>query len=204
MISAPGFSLPAFPVWDSIYVCAQTCTWVYVCPWCVALMFICSIFPCGWERSVEKWKHHFLRHMIFFSFFLAVSGLVFTGCFICLIYVPCPDCCMSPACSSHMAVPHALMRCPISRNTNRVLRPSLWLYDVWTHKSFPETPDQGGSKPGKGPFCILERGVVFSHLTHSWAIYQKRGCKTEGTGTFFNLFVFFWFSVLFPGRKFYC
>lgn len=185
MISAPGFSISENP-----YMCTHTCTRAkaYVCLWRVALTFICSISPHGWEWSVGKWKHHFLRHMIFFSSFLAVSGLVFTGCFICLIYVPCPDCCMVPACSSHMAVPHALMRCPISRNTNRVLRPSLWLYDVWTHKSFPETPDPGRSKPDqpKGPFCILLRGFVFSHLTHSWAIYQKRVLQSWGDWNYFQ------------------
>lgn len=163
MISAPGFSISSVRL--HICVCVRACTrvCVYVCLWRVALTFICSIFPHGWERSVGKWKHHFLRHMIFFSSFLAVSGLVFTGCFICLIYVPCPDCCMGPACSSHMAVPHALMRCPISRNTNRVLRPSLWLYDVWTHKSFPETPDPGRSKPdqARGP-SVYFLGGLFS------------------------------------------
>lgn len=143
--------------------------------------------PRGWERSVGKWKHHFLRHMIFFFFFpplfLAVSGLVFTGCFICLIYVPCPDCCMGPACSSHMAVPHALMRCPISRNTNRVLRPSLWLYDVWTHKSFPETPDPGRSNPdqARGPSVYFWGGLFsVTWLTLEPYIKKKEVAKLRG------------------------
>lgn len=113
--------------------------------------------------------------MIFFLSFLAVSGLVFTGCFICLIYVPCPDCCMGPACSSHMAVPHALMRCPISRNTNWVLRPSLWLYDVWTHKSFPQIPDQDRSQPDQAMGCSTYFwGGLFSVTWVTLEQYIKR------------------------------
>ena len=184
MVFAPGFSVPVIPVWIPVEplcvcVCVRLHSSVFVCQRHVALTFICSIFPRGWERSFGKWKHHFLRHMIFFPSFQAVSGLVFTGCFICLIYVPCPDCCMGPACSGHMAIPHALMRCPISRNTNRVLRPSLWLYDVWTHKSFPQIPGlhRSNSDGARGPPVHFLRGFVFGHLTHSWAIYQKKKKK---------------------------
>ena len=138
-MSSPGFSICS--------VSANACgVYEHVYPRCVALTLICSIVPHGREVSLWKWKHHFLRLMIPPTPSLADSGLVFTGCFICLIYVPCPNCCMVPACSSHMAVQHALMRFPISRNTNCVFRPSLWLYDVWTHKSIPETTDLGRSK----------------------------------------------------------
>lgn len=138
---------------ETLYIYTCVCVRVCVCLWRVALTFICSIFPLRVRTVRRKVKTPLSQAYDFFSSFLAVSGLVFTGCFICLIYVPCPGCCMGPACSSHMAVPHALMRCPISRNTNRVLRPSLWLYDVWTHKSFPETPDPGRSNPdqARGP-----------------------------------------------------
>lgn len=134
--------------------------------------------------------------------FLAVSGLVFTGCFICLIYVPCPDCCMVPACSSHMAVLHALMRCPISRNTNKVLRPSLWLYDVWTHKSFPETPDPGRSKPdqARGPSVYFWGGF----FSVTWLTVESYIKKEVATLRGLTLFQPQWFSFLFPGKKFYC
>lgn len=167
-------------------MCASVHTGVCVWLWRVALTFICSIFPHGWERSFGKWKHHFLRHVIFFSSFLAVSGLVFTGCFICLIYVPCPDCCMGPACSSHMAIPHALMMCPISRNTNRVLRPSLWLYDVWTHKSFPETADLGRSKPDQdGALLYTFEGVCFQSPDSLLRNISKKSLQSWGDWNFF-------------------
>ena len=179
-----------YPVWDSAYVCvcavhAQWWLCVYdVLHW---RSFVQSS-PTGENGPSESENTTFSGIWFFFSSFLAVSGLVFTGCFICLIYVPCPDCCMGPACSSHMAVPHALMRCPISRNTNRVLRPSLWLYDVWTHKSFPETPDPGRSRPDqlRGP-SVYFWGGLFSVTWLTLEPYiKKRGCKTEGTGTFFQ------------------
>lgn len=143
-----------FSAWDSLCVCMHMYmgVLVFVSMTCCIDVHLFSLPPR--VRTVfRKVKTPLSQAYDFFFSFLAVSGLVFTGCFICLIYVPCPDCCMGPACSSHMAVPHALMRCPISRNTNRVLRPSLWLYDVWTHKSFPETPEPGRSKPNqaRGP-----------------------------------------------------
>jgi len=147
MISAPGCSVPVFPVWGSrLCLCVCICTPVVCVTVCVSVTccFDVHLFnlPPRVRTVRRKVKTPLSQAYDFFSSsFQAVSGLVFTGCFICLIYVPCPDCCMGPACSSHMVVPHALMRCPISRNTNRVLRPSLWLYDVWTHKSFPQIPD---------------------------------------------------------------
>lgn len=150
-----------------------------------------------------KWKHHFLRLMISPPFFLAVSGLDFTGCFICLIYVPCPDCYLVPACSSHMAVPHTLMRCPISRNTNRVLSPSLWLYDVWTHKSFPETSGQGRSKKdqARGP-SVYFRGSLFLVTWLTPDPYIKKEVESLRRLELFSNFSDS--SFLFMGRKFYC
>lgn len=204
VISAPGFSVPAFPVWDSIYVCVFTDVHTGAC-----VSMTCCIdvhlfnLPLRVRTVRRKVKTPLSQAYDFFSSFLAVSGLVFTGCFICLIYVPCPDCCMGPACSSHMAVPHALMRCPISRNTNRVLRPSLWLYDVWTHKSFPETPDQGRSKPdqARGP-SVYFRGGLFSVTWLTLEPYiKKEVAKLRGLELFSR---FLWFSLLFPGREFYC
>lgn len=151
-----------FPVRDSVcaYGRAPGCTRMCASMTCCIDVHLFNLPPR--VRTVRrKVKTPLSQASDFFSSFLAVSGLVFTGCFICLIYVPCPDCCMGPACSSHMAVPHALMRCPISRNTNRVLRPSLWLYDVWTHKSFPETADPGRSKPdqARGPSVYFWGGL---------------------------------------------
>lgn len=136
----------------------------------------------------QKVKTPLSQAQIFFSSFLSVSDLVFTGCFICLIYVPCPDCCSGPACSSHMAIPHALMRCPISWNTNRVLRPSLWLYDVWTHKSFPETPDPGGSKPdqARGP-SVYFWGGLFSVTWLTLETYIQKMLQSWGDWNFFQL-----------------
>lgn len=119
-----------------------------------------------WVRTASESENSTLSGIWFCSPFFSISGLVFTGCFICLIYVLCPDCGKGLACNDHMVVPHALMRCPISRNTNRVLRPSLWLYDVWTHKSFPETPDECRFKSdqARGPsiyFWVALRSVTW-------------------------------------------
>lgn len=138
----------------------------------------------------RKVKTPFSQAQAFSPSFLAVSGLVFTGCFICLIYVPCPDCCMGPGCSSHMAVQHALMRCPISRNTNRVLRPSLWLYDVWTHKSFPETPDLGRTKPdqARGPSVYFWGGLFSVTWLTIEQYIKKRRLQSWGDWNFFSSF----------------
>ena len=173
---------------ETQYVCAGVHRDICVSMTCCIDVHLFSLPPR--VRTVcRKVKTPLSQAYDFFSSFLAVSGLLFTGCFICLIYVPCPGCCMGPGCSSHMAVQHALMRCPISRNTNRVLRPSLWLYDVWTHKSFPETPDLGRSKPdqARGP-SVYFWGGLFSVTWCTIALYiKKRGCKAERTGTFFNV-----------------
>lgn len=187
MIFAPGFPVPEFPVWGSMYVCARVHAGVCVSVTCCIDVHLFNLPPR--VRTVHrKVKTPLSQAYDFFSSFLAVSGLVFTGCFICLIYVPCPDCCMVPACSSHMAVPHALMRCPISRNTNRVLRPSLWLYYVWTHKSFPETPDQGRSNPEKarGPSVYFWGGL----FSVTWLILEpyikKKRLQSWGDWNFFQ------------------
>lgn len=148
------------------------------CPWgvraCVSMMCCIDINLFNRTprvRSVHlKVKTPLSQAYDFPPSFLADSGLVFTGCFICLIYVPCPDCCMVPACSSHMAVQHALMRFPISRNTNCVFRPSLWLYDVWTHKSIPETTDLVRSKldQARSPsvwVCFQSPDSFLSHIS---------------------------------------
>lgn len=150
--------LPLGPLWQNFQLQTTVCVSVARC-----IHVHLFNLPLRVRTVHRKVKTLLSQAYDFFPSFLAVSGLVFTGCFICLIYFPCPDCCMDPACSSHMAVPQALMRCPISRNTNRVLRPSLWLYDVWTHKSFPETLDQGRSNPEKagGP-SVYFWGVLFS------------------------------------------
>ncbi len=181
MISAPGLSISSV----RLHVCA--CTRVCDASYWRSLV---QSPPTGENSPSESENTTFSGVQFFFSSFLAVSGLVFTGCFICLIYVPCPDCSMGPACSSHMAVPHALMRCPISRNTNRVLSPSLWLYDVWTHKSFPETADLGRSNPDQpwGPSVYFWEGLFSVTWLTPEPYIRKRGCKTEGTGTFFPTF----------------
>lgn len=103
---------------------------------------------------------------------------------------PRPDCCMVAACSSHMAVPHALMRCPISRNANRVLRPSLRLYDVWTHKSFPETAEPGRSEPdqARAPVCIRWRVCFQSPDSFVSYISRKEAATLKGLELFFFLF----------------
>lgn len=163
--------------------------------------------PAGENGPSESENTTFSGIWFFFSpFFLAVSRLVFTGCFICVIYVPCPECCMGPACSSHMAVPHALMRCPISRNTNRVLRPSLWLYDVWTHKSFPETLDRVGltqTRPGALLYtfeevCFQSPDSLLSYIFKK----KKKVAELRGRELLFSMLSDSAFY--FPGRTFYC
>lgn len=195
-----------FAVWDSVCAHARGC--MHMCVYDVLHWhsFVQSS-PAGENGPSESENTTFSGVRFFFPSFLAVSGLVFTGCFICLIYVPCPDCCMVPACSSHMAVPHALMRCPISRNANRVLSPSLWLYDVWTHKSFPETPDPGRSKPdqARGPSVYFWGGL----FSVTWLILEpyikKRGCSSEGTGTFstFSDSAFYFLAGNFTAKQFW-